>query len=140
MNAISKLDVKEASTGDRIVRGSVMIAPGNKHLIVQRNGAMYYTEVEDGAMVNFVRPSVDILFNSVAECAGRNAIGIILTGMGEDGARGLLEMERSGAFTIAQDKATSVVFGIPKKAIEIGAAEKVAPLEDIPRIIMESLS
>ncbi len=140
LNSLSRLDVKEASTGDRIVRGTVLIAPGNKHLVIRRNGAMYYTEVKDGPMVNFVRPSVDVLFNSVAEQAGRNAVGVILTGMGEDGAKGLLEMKRKGAFTIAQDEASSIVFGMPKKAIEIGAAERVASLEEIPRIIMEGLS
>ncbi len=137
LNAISKLDVKEACTGDRIIRGSVLIAPGNKHLTIRRNGAMYYTEVKDGPMVNFVRPSVDVLFNSVAEYVGGNAVGVILTGMGEDGAKGLLEMKKTGAFTIAQDEASSVVFGMPKRAIEIGAVKKVAPLEEIPRIILE---
>lgn len=137
LNSISRLDVKEARTGDRVLRGSVLIAPGNRHMTVKRNGAMYFTEVEDGPLVNFVRPSVDVLFRAVARYAGKNAIGVILTGMGEDGARGLREMRDAGAFTMAQDEASSVVFGMPKRAIEMGAAERVAPLEEMPKIILE---
>ena len=140
LNSLSRLDVKEASTGDRIIRGSVLIAPGNKHMTIRRNGAMYYTEIKDGPMVNFVRPSVDVLFSSVAKYVGGNAIGVILTGMGEDGAKGLLEMKGAGAFTIAQDEATSVVFGMPRRAIEMGAVKRVAPLEEIPEIILENIA
>jgi two-component system chemotaxis response regulator CheB len=110
LNSISRLDVKEAETGDRVLRGSVLIAPGNKHMEIRRNGAMYYADIVDGPMVNFVRPSVDVMFRSVAKYAGKNAVGVILTGMGEDGARGMLEMKNSGAFTIAQDEAFSVLF------------------------------
>ncbi|HHN63869.1 MAG TPA: chemotaxis response regulator protein-glutamate methylesterase [Nitrospirae bacterium] len=140
LNSLSRLDVKEASTGDRIIRGSVLIAPGNKHMTIRRKGAMYYTEIKDGPMVNFVRPSVDVLFSSVAKYVGGNAVGVILTGMGEDGAKGLLEMKGAGAFTIAQDEATSVVFGMPRRAIEMGAVKRVAPLEEIPEIILENIA
>jgi len=139
LNILTRLDVREARAGDRVLRGTVLIAPGNKHMVVKRNGAMYYVDVVDGPMVNYVRPSVDVLFRSVVKCAGRNSVGIILTGMGEDGARGLLDMRRSGAFTIAQDEATSVVFGMPQKAIEMGAVSRVAALDDIPGIIMGCL-
>jgi two-component system chemotaxis response regulator CheB len=136
LNSILKLDVKEAETGDRILRGSVLIAPGNQHMIVRKNGAMYYVELTDGPLVNFVKPSVDILFSSVAKNAGKNAMGVILTGMGEDGARGLLEMKRSGAFTVAQDKDSSVVFGMPKRAIELNAVDRIASLDEIPALLL----
>jgi two-component system chemotaxis response regulator CheB len=139
LNSISRMDVKEAEAGDRVMRGTVLIAPGNRHMTVKKNGAMYYTDIIDGPMVNFVRPSVDVLFRSVAKHAGRNATGVILTGMGEDGARGLLEMKNAGAFTVAQDEASSVVFGMPKKAIELGAADKVASLEEIASLLAHSL-
>ncbi|MDI6728826.1 MAG: chemotaxis response regulator protein-glutamate methylesterase [Thermodesulfovibrionales bacterium] len=135
LNSISKIDVKEAVSGDRVMRGTAFIAPGNHHMTVKRNGAMYYVEIIDGPMVNFVRPSVDVLFRSVAKYAGRNAVGVILTGMGEDGARGMLEMKEAGAITIAQDEASSVVFGMPKRAIELGAADKVASLEEIASLL-----
>ncbi|BCB95320.1 hypothetical protein JZK55_02420 [Dissulfurispira thermophila] len=131
LNAMSRLDVKEAETGDRILRGTVLIAPGNKHMEIRRNGAMYYVDIVDGPMVNFVRPSVDVMFRSVAKYAGKNAVGIILTGMGEDGARGLLEMKKAGAYTIAQDEASSVVFGMPKRAVELGGVDRVASLKEI---------
>jgi two-component system chemotaxis response regulator CheB len=136
LNSISRLDVKEAETGDRILRGTALIAPGDKHMTIRRNGAMYYVDITDGPMVNFVRPSVDVLFRSVAKYAGRNAVGVILTGMGEDGARGMLEMKDAGAFTIAQDEASSVVFGMPKRAIELGAVDKVASLDEIPALLL----
>ncbi len=135
LNSISRIDVKEAVSGERVLRGTALIAPGNYHMIVKRNGAMYYVEIIDGPMINFVRPSVDVLFRSVAKCAGKNGIGVILTGMGEDGARGLLEMRNSGAFTIAQDEASSVVFGMPRRAIEMGAVDKVVSLDEIPHFI-----
>lgn len=135
LNSISRMDVKEAEPGDRVMRGTVLVAPGNKHMTVKRNGAMYYVDIVDGQMVNFVRPSVDVLFRSVAKYAGRNAVGVILTGMGEDGAKGLLEMKKAGAFTIAQDEASCVVFGMPKKAIELGAADKIASLDEIASLL-----
>ncbi len=139
LNSISRIDVKEAVSGDRVLRGTALIAPGNRHMTVKRSGAMYYVEIIDGPMVNFVRPSVDVLFRSVAKYAGRNAVGVILTGMGEDGARGMLEMKEAGAFTIAQDEASSVVFGMPKRAIELGAVDKVAPLDEIPLLLAQLL-
>jgi len=139
LNSISRLNVKEAQTGDQVLRGSVLIAPGDKHMTIRCNGSAYYAEISDGPMVNFVRPSADILFRSVARYAGKNAVGVILTGMGEDGARGLREMKEAGAYTIAQDEASSVVFGMPKKAIEIGAADRVAPLDEIPGIILRHI-
>ncbi len=140
LNTMSRLDIKEAQTGDRILRGTALIAPGDKHMTVKRNGAMYYVDIADGPMVNFVRPSVDVLFRSVAKCAGKNAVGVILNGMGEDGARGLLEMKNAGAYTIAQDEASSIVFGMPKRAIELEAAEKVLPLDDIAEAVVKSAS
>jgi len=137
LNSISKLDVKEAATGDRVLRGTVLIAPGNRHMTVKRNGAMYYVELGDGPLVNYVRPSVNVLFWSVAKYAGKNAVGVILTGMGEDGARGMLEMKQNGGVTIAQDEESSVVFGMPKKAIEIGAVDRISPLDRISSIILD---
>lgn len=138
LNAMSRLDVKEAQTGDRVLRGTALIAPGDKHMTVRRNGAMYYVDIADGPMVNFVRPSVDVLFRSVAKYAGKNAVGVILTGMGEDGARGLREMKEAGAYTIAQDEASSIVFGMPKRAIELGAADKVLPLDNIAEAVVKN--
>lgn len=135
LNSLSKLDVKEAVSGDRILRGTVLLAPGNRHMAIRRSGAMYYVEVMDGPMVNYVRPSVDVLFRSVAQYAGKNAMGLILTGMGEDGARGLLEMKAAGALTVAQDEASSIIFGMPKKAIEMGAADRVVSLSEMAGII-----
>ncbi|MEW6115429.1 MAG: chemotaxis response regulator protein-glutamate methylesterase [Nitrospirota bacterium] len=138
LNTLSRLDVREAKSGDRILRGAVLIAPGNKHMTIQRDGALYYVEVTDGPMVNFVRPSVDVLFRSVARYAGKNAIGVILTGMGEDGARGLLEMQRAGALTIAQDESSSTVFGMPKRAIEMHAVDRITPLHEIASLLAGS--
>jgi two-component system chemotaxis response regulator CheB len=137
---MTRLDVKEATTGDRILRGTALIAPGDKHMTIRRNGAMYYVDITDGPMVNFVRPSVDVLFRTVAKHAGRNAVGVILTGMGDDGARGLLEMKNAGAFTVAQNEESSVVFGMPKRAIEIGAVDRVESLDKIPEVILKHSS
>jgi two-component system chemotaxis response regulator CheB len=137
LNSLSALEVREARDGDRIMRGLVLIAPGGRHMAVRRSGAMYHVELSDGPPVNFVKPAVDILFRSVAQCAGKNAIGVILTGMGEDGARGLKEMKECGAFTIAQDEASCVVFGMPRKAIELGAADKIVALEMLPCTVLE---
>lgn len=131
LNDICNVTVKEATNGDSVIRGNVLIAPGNYHTLLKRSGARYYLEVKQGPMVNRHRPSVDVLFRSVARYAGRNAIGVILTGMGDDGARGLLEMKETGAYTIAQDEKTSVVFGMPKEAIDLHAVEKVLPLSGI---------
>ncbi len=129
--------VKEAEDGDRVLAGHALIAPGNYHMALRRNGAQYYVAVHSGPPVNRHRPSVDVLFESVAGCAGRNAVGVIMTGMGADGARGLLVMREAGAHTIAQDEATCVVFGMPKEAIALGAAEAVLPLNRIAPAALE---
>lgn len=140
LNEICPMEIREATEGDQVVPGLALIAPGNKHMVLIRKGANYYVKIKDGPRVHFQRPSVDVLFNSVAEHAGANAIGVLLTGMGADGAKGLLEMKNAGAFTIAQDEETSVVFGMPKEAIKLGAAEKVVPLHEIPTTIIKRLS
>lgn len=131
LNDLCAITVKEASNGDSILRGHALIAPGNKHLLLKRSGARYYVEVKDGPLVNRHRPSVDVLFRSTARYAGQNSIGIIMTGMGDDGARGMNEMKQAGAFTIAQDEKTCVVFGMPKEAIKLGGVDKILPLEQI---------
>jgi two-component system, chemotaxis family, protein-glutamate methylesterase/glutaminase len=125
------VSVKEAEPGDRLWPGKVLIAPGDRHTRVQRCGAQYIAQVEDGPLVSRHRPSVDVLFHSAAAAAGENAIGVILTGMGDDGAQGLLEMRRVGSHTIAQDETTCVVFGMPREAIARGAVEAVVPLQKI---------
>ncbi|MCM2332522.1 MAG: chemotaxis response regulator protein-glutamate methylesterase [Anaeromyxobacteraceae bacterium] len=129
LKTMSKLDAREAVDGDSVVPGVVLVAPGNKHMLLKRSGARYLVEVKDGPRVNRHRPSVDVMFRSVARHAGKNAIGVILTGMGGDGAQGLLAMREAGARTVAQDEASSVVFGMPKVAIDCGAVEKVLPLD-----------
>jgi two-component system, chemotaxis family, protein-glutamate methylesterase/glutaminase len=128
LNRICDITVKEAAHGDSVIRGRALIAPGNKHMELKRSGSRYYVELSDHDPVNRHRPSVDVLFKSVARFAGKNAIGIIMTGMGADGANGLLEMRNVGAETVAQDEETCVVFGMPKEAIKIGAANTIAPL------------
>ena len=129
LDGLCAMEVKEAEDGDTVMRGRVLIAPGNRHTLLQRSGARYYVSVKDGPLVSRHRPSVDVLFRSAARYAGANAMGVIMTGMGDDGARGLLEMKQAGAYTIAQDEATSVVFGMPKEAIALGAADKILPLD-----------
>ncbi len=131
LNEICKINIKEAKNGDKVLRGRVLIAQGNSHLLLKRSGAKYYVEVKKGPLVNRHRPSVDVLFRSTARYAGKNAIGIILTGMGDDGAKGILEMKKSGAKTIAQNEKTCVVFGMPKEAIKLGGIDEVLPLEII---------
>jgi two-component system, chemotaxis family, protein-glutamate methylesterase/glutaminase len=125
------ITVKEAADNDTIIRGRALIAPGNRHTLLKRSGARYYVEIKDGPLVSRHRPSVDVLFRSGAEYAGRNAVGAILTGMGSDGAKGLLEMKEAGAYTMAQDEESCVVFGMPKEAIRLGAANEVLPLKDM---------
>jgi two-component system chemotaxis response regulator CheB len=137
LNEIARVDVKEAADGDSVAPGVVLIAPGDRHLLLKRDGARYFVAVRDGPRVNRHRPSVDVMFRSVAQSAGRNAVGVILTGMGGDGAQGLLEMKGAGARTFAQDEASCVVFGMPKVAIELGAVDRVLPLE---RIAPEALA
>lgn len=128
LDGLCELEVKEAADGDAVLRGRALIAPGNRHLLLQRSGARYYVAVKDGPLVSRHRPSVDVLFRSAAHSVGPNGLGIIMTGMGDDGAHGLLEMKQAGALTVAQDEASSVVFGMPKEAIALGAADKVLPL------------
>ena len=137
LNTLCALEVREARDGDRLTPGLVLIAPGGRHMQVRRSGAQYHVEVRDGPPVNRHRPSVDVLFRSVAQCAGRNALGIILTGMGDDGARGLKDMHDAGARTLAQDEATSVVYGMPKEAVKLGAADRSLPLGDIGAAMVE---
>src|SRR6478736_5489167 len=129
LNSICDITVKEAAQGDSVIRGRALIAPGNKHMELRRSGSRYYVDLSDHDPVNRHRPSVDVLYKSVAKYAGKNAIGIIMTGMGADGAVGLLEMKNAGAETIAQNEETCVVFGMPKEAIKLGAANKILPLE-----------
>ncbi len=136
LNEICKISVKEAENGDTVIRGRALIAPGNKHTLLKRSGARYYVEVKDGPLVNRHRPSVDVLFRSTARYAGKNAVGIIMTGMGADGAKGLLEMKEAGARTAAQDEKSCVVFGMPKEAIKLGAADKVLPLNQLADFLL----
>jgi len=138
LNALCQITVREAKHNDRVVPGNALIAPGGKHMLLVRSGAQYYVEVKDGPPVNRHCPSVDVLFRSVAKCAGKNALGIIMTGMGDDGARGLKEMRDAGSHTVAQDEATCVVFGMPKEAIRLDAAERIMPLDNIPQVIVSS--
>jgi two-component system, chemotaxis family, protein-glutamate methylesterase/glutaminase len=132
LNGLCDVEVMEARDGDRVVNGRVLIAPGGKHMTVRRNGAQYLVEVRDGPLINHHRPSVDVLFRSVAASVGRNAIGIVMTGMGDDGARGLRDMRAAGAYTAAQDEQSSVVFGMPAEAIRLGAADDIVSLGDVP--------
>ena len=136
LNTLCQMTVKEARDNDSVVPGLALIAPGNYHMILRRSGARYYVEVKTGPMVHHQRPAVDILFKSTAKYAGANAIGVILTGMGADGAEGLLDMKKAGAGTIAQDEKSCVVFGMPKEAIKMGAADKVFPLDQIATEMM----
>lgn len=131
LNQLCNFEVKEAENGDTIFNSRVLIAPGNKHMLIKRSGAQYYVEVKDGPLVAHHRPSVDVLFNSAATAIGKNAIGILLTGMGSDGAQGLLKMKEAGSINIAQDEKTSVVFGMPKSAIELGAAHHILPIHEV---------
>ena len=136
LNSLCQVTVKEAQDNDSVVPGLALIAPGNYHMIFRRSGARYYVEIKTGPMVHHQRPAVDILFKSTAKYAGANAIGVILTGMGADGAEGLLEMKNAGASTIAQDEQSCVVFGMPKEAIKMGAADRILPLEQIATEMM----
>jgi two-component system chemotaxis response regulator CheB len=131
LNSISEVTVREAKDNDSVIPGTALLAPGNFHMILRRSGARYYVEIKNGPMVHHQRPAVDILFKSTAKYAGANSIGVILTGMGADGAEGLLEMKRMGASTIAQDEDSCVVFGMPKEAIKLGAVDKVVPLDKV---------
>ncbi|MGK5090688.1 chemotaxis response regulator protein-glutamate methylesterase [Deltaproteobacteria bacterium TL4] len=136
LNGLCRITVKEASTNDSVIRGLALLAPGNRHTLLKRSGARYYVEVKDGPLVSRHRPSVDVLFRSAAHYAGKNAIGVIMTGMGDDGAHGMLEMKEAGAINIAQDEATSVVFGMPNEAIKLGGVDKILPLGRIAAEVM----
>jgi two-component system, chemotaxis family, protein-glutamate methylesterase/glutaminase len=136
LDTLCRVTVKEAEDNDTVVKGRVLIAPGNRHMLLKRSGARYYVEIKDGPLVCRHRPSVDVLFRSAARYAGTNAIGIIMTGMGDDGAKGMLEMKESGAYTIAQDETSCVVFGMPNEAIKRGAVDKVLPLDLIAPAVL----
>jgi len=136
LDTICDIQVKEAEDSDRIIPGRAIIAPGNMHMLLKRSGSTYYVEIKNGPLVKRQRPAVEVLFNSVAKYAGNNAIGVILTGMGSDGSSGLLKMKESGAQTLAQDEKSSVVFGMPREAIKLGAANKIVSLDDMPREIL----
>jgi two-component system chemotaxis response regulator CheB len=135
LDGLCQVEVKEAMAGDRLIPGLVLIAPGTHHMLLRRSGAQYRVEIKDGPLVSRHRPSVDVLFRSAAQCAGRNAIGIIMTGMGDDGAHGMKEMHDAGALTIAQDEATSVVYGMPKEAVKRGGVDASLPIDSIPELI-----
>jgi two-component system chemotaxis response regulator CheB len=137
LDGICKIEVKEAETNDRLVSGRALIAPGNHHLVVRRSGALYFCDVLDGPPVSLHRPSVNVLFRSAAQAAGPNAVGVIMTGMGDDGADGMAEMHAAGARCIAQDEATSVVFGMPKEAIARGGVDEVLPLPRIAPLVLK---
>jgi two-component system chemotaxis response regulator CheB len=140
LNKLCQIEVREARHNDRVLQGRALIAPGGKHMLLRRDGAQYYVDVIDGPVVNRHRPSVDVLFRSVAKQAGANALGIIMTGMGDDGAAGLLEMRKAGARTVAQDEESCVVYGMPKEALKRGGVEKTVPLKAIDREILQQLA
>lgn len=137
LNTLSQVQVKEAVDGEYLATGKVLIAPGNQHMEIRRSGINYYVTLFDGPMMFHQRPAVEILFNSVAKYAGQNAVGAILTGMGKDGAVGLLNMRKAGANTIAQDEKTCIVFGMPKEAIDVGAAQVIKPLPQIAQTLLD---
>lgn len=131
LNTICRISVKEAASQETVLRGQALIAPGNHHLLLKRSGARYYVEVREGPLVSRHRPSVDVLFRSAARYAGSNAVGVIMTGMGDDGAKGMLEMKEAGAYNIAQDEATCVVYGMPAEAVRLSAVHRIMPLGQI---------
>lgn len=139
LDSLCRISVKEAEDAERVLPGHAYVAPGNWHLLLRRSGANYMTQLSDGPPVNRHRPSVDVLFRSAAEHAGRNVLGVILTGMGKDGAQGMLAMKEAGAYNFAQDEASCVVFGMPKEAIATGATDEVLPLRDIAKAVMQRL-
>lgn len=136
LDSLCEIEVREAKNNDRVIPGLALIAPGGRHMLLKRSGAYYHVEVVDGPVVNRHRPSVDVLFRSVAKFAGKNATGIIMTGMGDDGAHGLKEMHDAGASTVAQDEETCVVFGMPKEAIKLGGVDRIMPLDRIPAAML----
>ena len=140
LNGICRIEIKEAADGDKIAPGRAFVAPGNRHTLLRRMGSSYFLEVCDGPLVSRHRPSVNVLFRSVAQVAGSHAMGILMTGMGDDGADGLLEMKQANAFTIAQDEASCVVFGMPREAILRGAAKEIVSLSRIPSVILRHIA
>jgi len=136
LDGLCQMEVREAQNGDRVIQGRVLIAPGGRHMVLKRNGAQYQVNVMDGPPVSRHKPSVDVLFRSAARSAGRNALGVIMTGMGDDGARGLKEMHDAGAMSVAQDEASCVVYGMPKEAVKLGAVDRSLPLEELSGAIM----
>jgi two-component system chemotaxis response regulator CheB len=140
LDSLCRISVKEAAGGERVLPGHAFIAPGHSHLLLARSGANYVTQLDQGPPVNRHRPSVDVLFRSAAQFAGKNAVGVILTGMGKDGAAGMLEMRNAGAQNFAQDEASCVVFGMPREAIAVGAAHEVGPLTSLPRMVLDYLA
>lgn len=138
LNEQCALEVREARQGDSLSPGLALLAPGNHHLVLRRSGARYFVEVKEGPQVHYQRPSVDVLFHSVARHAGPNAVGVILTGMGADGARGLLAMREAGAYTVAQDEASCVVYGMPREAAALGAAHEIAPLDKVAERVLKA--
>jgi two-component system chemotaxis response regulator CheB len=140
LNGLCKIAVKEAEHGERVLPGHAYIAPGNRHLLLNRSGANYTVHLSDGPLVSRHRPSVDVMFRSAANSAGKNCIGIIMTGMGDDGAAGMLELHREGAHTLAQDEESCVVFGMPKEAIARGGVDEIVPLHDLARRLISWLS
>jgi two-component system, chemotaxis family, protein-glutamate methylesterase/glutaminase len=136
LNTLCKVSIKEAENDDSVIRGRALIAPGNKHTLLKRSGARYFVEIKEGPLVCRHRPSVDVLFRSAARYAGKNAIGIIMTGMGDDGSKGMAEMKEQGAYNIAQDEQSCIVFGMPKEAIKLNAVDKIAPLNQIASIML----
>jgi two-component system, chemotaxis family, protein-glutamate methylesterase/glutaminase len=140
LNGLCRITVKEAEHGERVLPGHAYIAPGHAHLLLARSGANYIAHLSDEPPVNRHRPSVDVLFRSAAQHAGKNAVGVILTGMGRDGAAGLLDMKKAGAYTLAQDEASCIVFGMPREAIAMGAADEIASLSDMSRRVMARLA
>ncbi|MBR7783076.1 protein-glutamate methylesterase/protein-glutamine glutaminase [Undibacterium luofuense] len=140
LDGLCKIAVSEAVGGERVLPGHAYIAPGHSHLLLARSGANYVTKLDDGEPVNRHRPSVDVLFRSAAASAGKNAVGVILTGMGKDGAQGMLEMKNAGAYNFAQDEASCVVFGMPREAIAVGASHEVASLNELPAKVLQYLA
>jgi two-component system, chemotaxis family, protein-glutamate methylesterase/glutaminase len=140
LNKICAMEVREARDHDSVVPGVALVAPGNRHMVLQRSGSLYQVQIKDGPPVYHQRPSVDVLFHSVARNAGVNAVGVILTGMGADGARGLLAMREQGARTIAQDESSCVVYGMPKEAVKLGAADQVVPLDRVAKTLLAALA
>ncbi|WP_243288587.1 protein-glutamate methylesterase/protein-glutamine glutaminase [Geothrix terrae] len=139
LNEVCRIEVKEAADGDGILVGRALIAPGNRHTEVARSGGRYVVRVSDGPLVSRHRPSVDVLFHSAARAAGSNGVGVIMTGMGDDGANGMLEMKRAGAYNLAQDEATCVVYGMPKEAVDRGGVDAVVPLQALPKAILDAV-